>query len=537
MASNSVEYIIKLTDKMSPVLKKIQGQVSKSKASLKGLKQSVDGLSGIGVGLSAAGITAFVGKSVKAFDIQEQAMAQVRQGLLSTEGAAGRTFDQLTKQASDFQKVTLFGDEEILKGVTAQLLTFTNIAGENFDRTQKAALDVTTRLFGADASAESLKSTSIQLGKALNDPAANMGALSRSGIQFSEQQKAQIKLMQKSGNLAGAQALILAELEKQYGGSAEAAAKAGAGGLKQLSNALGDVQEKIGKALLPAVNALGSVLWGLIGIVEKYPKTFKVIGIVLASVVAVIVSVVGAVKLWTVVQTVLNAVLFANPIGLMIVSITALVALITALWQNSETFRGVILGVWEVLKGVYSFIKAKVLKVFEDLREKGFKGIADDIKNVVLTRLRNLLQALKGLGKAFKALFSGEFKEAAKEAGNSISLIATNRTLAENIETGKKIGEKFKEGFAKGKLGIEGDVAGVTGGAIAPPVTGVKPTTASKTGENVVKAGGIKSFNINIQSITGVNTISTNNMTEAPREIGKQITQAILGAIADVQPA
>ena len=85
--------------------------------------------------------------------------------------------------ATNLQNKTLFGDEVILKDATAQLLTFTNITGENFGRTQEAALDLATRLDG------DLKSASIQLGKALNDPVANLSALSRSGIQFSEDQK------------------------------------------------------------------------------------------------------------------------------------------------------------------------------------------------------------------------------------------------------------------------------------------------------------------------------------------------------------
>ena len=67
------------------------------------------------------------------------------------------------------------------------------------------------------------------MGKALNDPVANLSALSRSGIQFSDEQKAVIKSMAETGRLAEAQTLILDELNRQYGGSAEAAAKADGG--------------------------------------------------------------------------------------------------------------------------------------------------------------------------------------------------------------------------------------------------------------------------------------------------------------------
>ena len=190
-------------------------------------------------------IVALGAASVAAFDKQQKAISQVEAGLKSTGEAAGFTSQQLQKMASELQAKTLFGDEVILKDATAQLLTFTNIAGEQFERTQIAALNLATRLDG------DLKSASIQLGKALNDPVANLSALSRSGIQFSEEQKKIIKELAETNRLAEAQTLILDELDKQYGGSAEAAAQAGAGGLKQLQNRLGDILEDIGQQIIP----------------------------------------------------------------------------------------------------------------------------------------------------------------------------------------------------------------------------------------------------------------------------------------------
>lgn len=192
---------------------------------------------------SIRAVTSFFKSSIEAFQLQEKSIAKVTQAIKSTGGAAGRTTEQLQKMASELQSNTLFGDEDILNNVTAQLLTFTNIAESQFDRTQRVALDLATVLDG------DLKSASIQLGKALNDPIANLSALSRSGIQFSKEQKALIKTLTESGKLAEAQNVILTELERQYGGQAEAAAEAD-GGLTQLSNAFGDFKEKVGKSIL-----------------------------------------------------------------------------------------------------------------------------------------------------------------------------------------------------------------------------------------------------------------------------------------------
>ena len=192
--------------------------------------------------IAALGVAA-----VRSFDKQAKAIAQVEQGLKSTGNAAGFTSKQLQMMASDLQKTTLFGDEDILKNATAQLLTFTNITGDQFAKTQKAALDLATRLDG------DLKSASIQLGKALNDPVTNLSALSRSGIQFSEDQKSVIKELAETNRLAEAQDIILEELNKQYGGSAEAAVT-GAGKLKQLGNTIGDIGEQFGEVIIEFIS-------------------------------------------------------------------------------------------------------------------------------------------------------------------------------------------------------------------------------------------------------------------------------------------
>jgi phage-related minor tail protein len=58
----------------------------------------------------------------------------------------------------------------------------------------------------------------------------------------------------------------------------------------------------------------------------------------------------AATMAWTAVQWALNSALFANPIGLIVLAIVALVAAIVVAWKKSETFRNVVLGVWNAVK-------------------------------------------------------------------------------------------------------------------------------------------------------------------------------------------
>ncbi|HIP35274.1 MAG TPA: hypothetical protein EYG85_00290, partial [Crocinitomix sp.] len=270
-------------------LKQFSSQMQNSERQIKKFGRSMKKVGSNLTMAVTAPILALGGAAVLAWDKQAKAIAQVEQGLKTTGNAVGYTSSELQKLASDLQDNSLFGDEEILKGATSQLLTFTNIAGKQFERTQQAALDLATRLDG------DLKSASIQLGKALNDPVANLSALSRSGIQFSEDQKKTINALVKTNKLAEAQTIILDELEKQYGGSAAAAAKAGTGPLKQLSNSIGDLTEDFGKiiseALIPFADYVKKLVTRFKNLDDGTKRTIAKMGLLLAAVGPLLVSI------------------------------------------------------------------------------------------------------------------------------------------------------------------------------------------------------------------------------------------------------
>ena len=258
---------IAATDELKKVNSRMKGIRDKTKQTATGLnrmKQNAGGLPGIFGKMSAAlnplvlaaGVVALargifnLGKeSLKFYDVQAKADAQLKSALKSTNEIAGRSFEQLSEAADELQKKTLFGDEETQRG-QALLLTFTNIRDEIFDRTTPALLDMAT------AMKTDVQSAGLQLGKALNDPIKGISALGRAGIQFSDEQKGLIKTLVETNRTAEAQSLILDELEKQFGGSAEAAAKAGTGGLTQLQNKVNDIKEAFGLLIVSGLQRL-----------------------------------------------------------------------------------------------------------------------------------------------------------------------------------------------------------------------------------------------------------------------------------------
>ena len=403
-------------------------------------------------------ILAFGAASVKAFDKQQKALAQVEAGLKSTGNAAGFTSDQLQKMASDLQGKTIFGDEVILKDATAQLLTFTNISGEQFARTQEAALDLATRLDG------DLKSASIQLGKALNDPVANLSALSRSGIQFSEEQKATIKSLAETNRLADAQTLILDELNKQYGGSAEAAAKAGIGGIQQLQNSLGDLGEEFGKIISDNIGPFVEKVKGLVGflrgLTDEQKKTIvQVAGFAAALGPAIFLlgKIVTAVGGLIKIIRVLGAVMATNPIGLIATAIAGLVAgIIYLATSSSETavkirnfFRKMANGVIEVINNMIMAIN-KIpgldIDLIDTIELEEFKKEVED----TTTDVDNLTKSINAIPKTTPITIERKAAPGRIEPKKT-GLVATDTSIPETLEGVADIKpeglESFNEAF------------------------------------------------------------------------------------------
>lgn len=374
-------------------------------------------------------VAAMAATSVQAFREQQKAIAQVNAGLKSTGAQVGFTSKQLQNMASELQKNTLFGDEQILKDATAQLLTFTNISGEQFDRTQKAALDLATRLDG------DLKGASIQLGKALNDPVANLSALSRSGIQFSEEQKAVIKSLTETGRLAEAQTLILDELDKQYGGSAEAAAEAD-GSITQLTNAFGDLQEEIGRVVLKAIKPLIKFAQDLIegfhdldGVTKSFIVGFGAVAAAVGPILLILP------KLANIAQIVGPAIgkaftLMTGPIGLAVLAIAAIATAIFYFWDDVKGPLTNVINTFIELYNQNEFLRVAIA-VLKTAFVSAFK--------IIKRQLMNVIDSWKVLFKAIKVALTDGFG-----AGFDVLKDGLSQIKDDVLSTAGEIGEDFQ---------------------------------------------------------------------------------------------
>lgn len=362
-------------------------------------------LQGIGARISAGVTAPLVGlayKSVDAMKVQERAVASVSQALASMGDGAGYTLGQLEAMASRLQEGSLYGDEEILSKVTANLLTFGNVSGDVFARASQLALDLSARL-GTD-----LQSSTIMLGKALNDPAKGLTALTRVGVSFTKQQQEQIKAMAEAGDVAGAQSLMLAELEKQYAGQAKALASTDSGRVQQAWMAIGDAMEKIGAVILPIMaDVADRVKEWAVAFQNLSPQTQKFI-VIAGALAAALGPLLAAVGLMVTAMAPLAGVLLAivSPLGILAAVAASAAYAIYSNWDALRARFPVITGAIEAGAGA---LRAGFGKVSERAQEVA-SGLAEIWRQGAAT---------------FAAVMAGDWKTALDQAGGLFETLKT----------------------------------------------------------------------------------------------------------------
>jgi hypothetical protein len=220
------------------------------------MKSVAKGTAVVAAAVAAAGaaIGALTYKLILSGEAANSADARVR-NIAKSMGLFGDQSDAVAERLNNLaDKIELQTgvDGNAIQLTQAKLLTFKELAntadelGGNFDRATQAAVDMAAAGFGA------AEQNAVQLGKALNDPVNGLAALRRSGITFAEDEKAKIKTLAESNRMHEAQALVLAAIEKQVGGTAAATADASV----QIKAALNQGFEEVGKPLAAALASI-----------------------------------------------------------------------------------------------------------------------------------------------------------------------------------------------------------------------------------------------------------------------------------------
>lgn len=331
-----------------------------------------------------------------AYAVQEVAETKLATVMQQRMGATDAEIQSIKDLAAAQQEIGVIGDEVQLSGAQ-QIATFLT-QKDSLEALVPAMNNLLAQQKGLNASTGDAVQVGNLMGKAMM---GQVDALKRVGITFTE---AEANVM-KYGTEQERAAMLAQIITNNVGEMNAQLAQTESGQQQQLANAIGDVKEQIGglvNGALPFVTiaaqstaALASITTLIAGV-----KTLSAAMIVNAKAFALstanyiknkaavlaTAAAQGVVKAatiaWTAVQQVLNVVLTANPIGLIITAIGALVAAVVYAYNNCESFRKIVDKVWEAIKPLATAIMDGLAKAFEWLVEK-CKEAWEWLKNIL----------------------------------------------------------------------------------------------------------------------------------------------------------
>ena len=180
-----------------------------------------------------------INKTVEAYKKQVEAETRLRASLRNVTTASEDGADKLINLAAALQKVTTFGDEQIISGM-AMLSTF--------QLNEDAIAELTPRMLDMAAAmgtgGDGLTSIALQLGKAFT---GQVGALSRSGVLVDN---LGVQMARAKGP-AEEFAFLIKQLDNNFKGLAAELASTTLGQLEQMENRISDMNERLGQTALP----------------------------------------------------------------------------------------------------------------------------------------------------------------------------------------------------------------------------------------------------------------------------------------------
>src|SRR5699024_5707926 len=270
------------------------------------------------------------------------------------------------------------------------------------------------------------------LGLSATETTRNAAAMEQFGKEFndlSEIQKQQVllQMVKDAQELSGAMGQASREsdgLENVMGNLSEVG--------RQIQ---GNIGAPVLEAIIPAIQeitnslmqwtkgvdwtAFGNAVSGFItGIIDNGPTIISIIagiaaGFVAWNVVTMIQGVVSAINAFklanegaSIAQLALNAAMNANPIGIIVTAITALITIIGTLWATNEDFRNAVVEIWENIKA--AFVEAwEAIEAAWSVASAYFTAIWNAIKVTFSPVVEYLSGIFSDAWESVKQIFSG----------------------------------------------------------------------------------------------------------------------------------
>lgn len=168
----------------------------------------------------------------------------------------------------------------------------------------------------------------------------------------------------------------------------------------------------------------------------------------------------------TIAQAALNLVMNANPIGIVITAVAALVAAIVALWNTNEDFRNAIISAWGKIKDTISsavnaisaFFTEKIPNAIQSVIS-WFTSIPNKFKDIGSNIVRGLWDGIKSMITWIKDKISGFVGGIVSSVKGLLGIHSPSKVFAGiGGFMAKGLGEGFDDEFGAVKKSIEGDM-------------------------------------------------------------------------------
>lgn len=376
----------------------------------------------------ASGAMVMAGRKLLALNrTQEQAETKLLEIYKTRLGVDAKRAKQTMKVASALQKEGVIGDEITLSGAQ-QIATFTKQAS-TVDKLLPAMDNLLVQQKGYSATAEDAKNIANLFGKAMM---GQTGALKRVGITFTDAQEKVLKY----GTEEEKAAMLSKVITDNVGEMNKAFAETDEGKMAQLKNTLGDIGERLGHALLPALGQMATWISESImpkveqavAFIEAHPIIAKIaVGLTallavmgpLLIVLGALISSIGAVM--GVVGSVAGAFGALAPwVWIVIGAIAAAIAIGIALYKNWDKIKAWAIKTWTSIKtaittrvnaiktgvtNAFNAMKAKIVSIWTSL-----KGIASTIFKAIATSMLAPIRGVVGAIRAIVNKIKGFFK-------------------------------------------------------------------------------------------------------------------------------